>query len=409
MSRLLKQVAKEQDAALANDAALQRVGERLRRADFARAPGARLRWAPAVALAAVVLLVSGLVLRLAGGSRPVALLAPSGPVASGGVVDATAGEQGCRFSDGSTLLAREGARVRLLESRPAGATLMIERGATSVFVQPRKDTDYRFEAGPFAVLVTGTRFDLSWDPGRERLELVMQSGAVELRGPGLGPGRTVVAGQSVVLEPERRALAPTAAAPAPPLPDAPPDAPRDEPSAAPTAPAPSASASERGPGPKASAAAEDAVSWRDLHRQGKYREAWELVSPTFDALVGSASAGDLLQLADVARLAGKGGSATTALESLRKRFPRTPEAASAAFHLGRAAGAGQAAAGYFRAYLAEAPGGPFAREALGRLLESLHRSGDRAGAASVAKQYLASYPKGPHAELAGSYVSDTPK
>lgn len=60
------------------------------------------------------------------------------------------------------------------------------------------------------------------------------------------------------------------------------------------------------------------------------------------------------------------------------------------------------AATWFAAYLRERPGGGLAREAKGRLMEALHRSGDPAGARRVATEYLATHPDGPHSKLAAA-------
>jgi len=416
MSRLLRQVAAEQDASLSKqEAELRAVGERLRAAGPAAISsgarvspsGARSRWF--AALVAAALLVSlALGTRSLWRVRPVTLVAGGADALPGALIEAATDEIACRFSDGSTLLVRERARVRLVATRPRGATLVLERGRASVFVEPREGTDYRFEAGPYAVRVTGTRFDLGWDPASERFELAMQSGAVELRGPGLGDGRTVVAGQSIVLGPDRRAAAdvlPQAVASAPP-PERAPEAPPPPPDPDPSVVRPPAAGSGVASG-GSSAAKEDAgPTWRELARQGKFKDAFKLLQASgIDAEIGRAPAGDLLALADVARFGGQPAAATRALESLRKRFPKTPESAQAAFHFGRGAFSGGSygsAATWFETYLAEAPGGAYAREALGRLLECHKNAGASGKALAVAKQYLAAYPKGPHAELARS-------
>jgi TolA-binding protein len=58
------------------------------------------------------------------------------------------------------------------------------------------------------------------------------------------------------------------------------------------------------------------------------------------------------------------------------------------------------AARWFRIYLAEAANGSLAREAMGRLLEALQRSGQPAAACGIARQYLRRFPGGPHARRA---------
>jgi TolA-binding protein len=145
--------------------------------------------------------------------------------------------------------------------------------------------------------------------------------------------------------------------------------------------------------------------WRELAREAKYKDALAAAElDGFDGLCASAPASELRALADVARLGGGGARTAQAYGALRKRFPGTADAAVAAFILGRMA-QDQArdyahAAGWFVVYLSEQPGGEFAPEAMGRLVEAADRTGDEAGAERAAERYLAAYPGGPHAGYA---------
>jgi TolA-binding protein len=93
-----------------------------------------------------------------------------------------------------------------------------------------------------------------------------------------------------------------------------------------------------------------------------------------------------------------------ALSAVRRRFPRSPDAGTAAFTLGRIAaeqeGAYTKAAGWFETYLREQPNGPLMGDAFGRLMEARLRSGDRSGARVSAEQYLRRFPAGPYANQA---------
>jgi TolA-binding protein len=113
-------------------------------------------------------------------------------------------------------------------------------------------------------------------------------------------------------------------------------------------------------------------------------------------------------LADGARLSGKAEPARAALLELRKRFPSDPRAGAAAFLLGKISFDQThdyaAAARWFSSSLREQPSGSLAREASGRLIEALTRSGDSAGARRAAQDYLSRYPDGPHANLARSLL-----
>jgi TolA-binding protein len=233
---------------------------------------------------------------------------------------------------------------------------------------------------------------------------------VRVTGPLLEAGRAVVAGETLEVRVPERALevhraADAAAAPAPagePL----------APVVSASAPAASASAAPPLPSrPAESASAPEApTSWRGLAATGRYREALARAEiEGFAEICGSAGPADLLALGDAARFAGQGGRAREAYLALRARFPGGREAAEVAFLFGRMAfdrdGAPVEAARWFRVYLAEAPGGSYAREARGRLVEALQRSGDREGARVAAVAYLAAHPEGPHAELARSLAA----
>jgi TolA-binding protein len=104
-----------------------------------------------------------------------------------------------------------------------------------------------------------------------------------------------------------------------------------------------------------------------------------------------------------------GGDVTgRALSAQRTRFPGTGAAASAAFLLGRAADDGgrtQEALGFYDRYLAEAPSGAFAAEALGRKMLAVERAAGAAAARPLAEAYLARHPKGAHAAAARRLAS----
>ncbi len=141
--------------------------------------------------------------------------------------------------------------------------------------------------------------------------------------------------------------------------------------------------------------------FRALARQADYKGALaQARRQGIEGLLGSLDAAGLYTLSEVGRLGGDGALAERALSELRVRFPKDVQARTAAFFLGRVAfdqrASYAAAARWFALYLSEG-GGPYAREAAGRLIEARERSGDGAGALAAAKSYLASYPDGPHA------------
>jgi ferric-dicitrate binding protein FerR (iron transport regulator) len=112
----------------------------------------------------------------------------------GPYVSATATPVTVEFSDGSVVRADPGSRLRVDEPSSRGARVLVERGRAAVNVTQRYGSAWSFLGGPFEVRVTGTRFELDWDPASEVLELEMRQGTVEVRGP-IGGAVSVHAGQ----------------------------------------------------------------------------------------------------------------------------------------------------------------------------------------------------------------------
>lgn len=278
------------------------------------------------------------------------------------------------FSEGTHLLLRRGARARVLDTEPRGARVLLEGGALDVAVVHREKTRWLFEAGPFHVLVTGTAFELGWEPAQQQLSLLMKSGTVELSGACLPAPRRVERGASLRL---------SCAQPTPPRAASAESSPSAENAAlgATPAAAPSATGTAIRPARAASAAA-----------------------PSFEASCETASKVELVSWANRERLAGRIASARSALLALRKRFAGSSEAATAAFTLGRMAFEQQAdygqAASWFASYLAEQPNGPLMGDAAGRLIEAHERRGDKLAAGHAAEAYLRRFPDGPYASKA---------
>jgi transmembrane sensor len=298
-----------------------------------------------------------------------------------------------RFSDGTALTIAPSGRARVIATEERGGRVLLERGHLDANVAHTGASAWRFDGGPFEVLVTGTRFELGWDPATEKFSLRLDEGSVSVSGPVIGAPRQVVAGETleVSCREQRFALHNAARAAVVESPLA---------SAGPSAEAPSAEvvAPPIEPAPRR-------PSWRELAKGNHYREAMDAAEVDgFDGLVDSAAADDLLLLADVARFSGKSARAAEAFTAARRRFPGSSVAAKAAFQLGRLAfdhGRAYAEADrWFSNYLAEQPGGTFAEEALGRLVECREASGGPGAARETAERYLKAYPTGPHAELA---------
>jgi hypothetical protein len=321
-----------------------------------------------------------------------------------------------RFSDGSDVVARAGTRLRIEETKPNGARVLVERGRTTASIQHTGHSSWAFVAGPFEVRVTGTKLTIAWDPETERIDVTLHEGSVEIETP-IGPSRyAVTAGHrfqasvregTVSLDDVAEPLAKREVR-AEPAPDVAP-APRTEPVATKSegpARAPAESARMKAP----SAEAKPSVDPKDVV-EGSPEEPWakRVQRGAFSDVVAAARArgvadcvancpaADLRALADAARYTGAADIATDALLALRSRFKGSREGAAAAFLLGHTAESAGDLAGadrWYSTYLAESVGGPLAAEALaGRMLVA-ERLGAKGRAAELAHEYVKRFPEG---------------
>jgi hypothetical protein len=373
----------------------------------------RWRAVPALALAAVVLLLAGFALVRAERSQPLAFrVGPDARSEQVGSWIAAGDAQSVpiHFSDGTELTLLQQGRARILDVSASGAAVFVERGKLRAAVVPRPGGQWRLFMGPYQVRVTGTTFDVGWEPEAERFALSLLEGSVVVSGPAIEGERVVRAGESLELG---RALQEAASEPVLRLPE------RDqeaepavatepsaelEPSAAPARERRSAERVPERPRPALEPVAPRGLDFRELARAGRYREALAASEREgFEQLCQRSNAAELMLLADVARLAGNPVLARRAYERARERFPGS-DGGQAAFFLGRLAFDERAdyadAARYFQLSLSEQPDGPLAREAAGRLLEAQLLSGDGAAARAAARRYLERHGDGPHARVA---------
>ena len=273
-------------------------------------------------------------------------------------------EVAVRFSDGTLVSLGKNSRGRVTRVTRGGARIELGNGSVDAEVTHLPGAEWTFGAGPFQVAVTGTRLAVLWAPATGKFELSVSRGSVLVQGPFIVGAQEVRAGQVCRVDLNRRLmeLGQITAEQARATADV-------------TTPAPTPSAVDANPAPA-------------------------LVTP--QAGSGSARAASpesLLDDARAARLAGHTDLERTLLLACRKRAKGQPAASQAAYLLGRASAAGQAAE-WFETYLREEPKGLLAREAAGRLIESYRAAGNATAAKGAASRYLARYPNGPHAALA---------
>ncbi len=304
------------------------------------------------------------------------------------------------FNEGTEFVLQPQTRGRLREVGRNGAHLDIESGAASFRVTQNPAHRWSVEAGPFLVTVKGTVFDVTWDPHEERFDLMLRRGHVTVSGPIVGAELSLRAGQHLVVrlprnetviteegQTEAAAPAPPPAAPAPPLPPARRETHR---------PLALAGAPPRAGAPR----------WPALLAEGQ----WDRILAEADRrgvadTVEAVASEDLFALADAARYRRRVDVARAALLAQRRRFPGASRSQDALFLLGRVeelrGGGGAArAVALYDDYLAGAPRGAYAAEALGRKMVLTSESRGAEAARPMAAEYLRRFPDGSYAGTA---------
>jgi hypothetical protein len=359
----------------------------------------RIRRSLSLAVAALVLTASLVVFRRYFG-RPLDYRV-TGATEAGSYVRAREDARAAlQFSDGSEIELAAGGRLRVQETRRDGARVLVEGGVVTAHIVHRARTSWSFVAGPFDVHVTGTKLSVDWDAERERIEVRVREGAVEVESP-IGPSRYAVSAGHRFRASVRDGTAqldddPTPSAASAEVPAAP--------------PAETSNASEVLAGDAAAAApsnlphgapASRAASWSKLVQRGAFSEVVAAAEARGVAsCMAECSAPDLRALADAARYTNAAPLATNALLALRSRFHGTAYGVSSAFLLGRTAessGDLRAAERWYDTYLAEAPSGALAAEALAGKMSIRARAGDSNAVKQLARTYLSRFPEGPAA------------
>jgi hypothetical protein len=316
------------------------------------------------------------------------------------------------FSEGTEFVLMPGTHGRLRSVGGAGARIAIEQGTAYFQVTPNSGRTWLVDVGPFLVTVKGTVFTVSWDPLRERFELRLRRGRVVVSGPVSGGDIVLREGQRLTVD----------------LPGAQTLISEDDEGApgkngAPRAAGSPARADFDAPAPAASGSADTVVTGRGrsgaapvgraarLERSLRWSEAvasgdWDAILADADRagvreILDGASSEALFALADAARYRGRLDLARDALLAQRRRFSSSGRASDAAFLLGRVAEmSGEEPARALRwydEYLARAPAGTYASEALGRRMTLIKQREGAVRARPIAEEYLRRFPEGTYA------------
>jgi len=128
--------------------------------------------------------------------RPVAVTVDGGRLAEDGeVLSWGRAPSTLRFSDGTQATLSPGAQVRVAERTRLGARFVLGDGALGLAVVHTGRADWRVDAGPYEVVVTGTKFDVRWSRRDETFSLRLREGSVVVRGGLAGDGVRLRAGQ----------------------------------------------------------------------------------------------------------------------------------------------------------------------------------------------------------------------
>jgi transmembrane sensor len=295
-----------------------------------------------------------------------------------------------RFADGSNVALFPNTEMKVESAGPEKTEVRLRVGRTHVHIMHRESTDYRFRAGPFEVAVTGTKFDLAWEPASKHLELALLEGSVIVTGPTLGAPRKLARGEILELSLSDGEKAANEGAeevqkgrPA--------EADRDEQAADSGTPSEARDSEEPRSGTPTSS---PQVSWQALLGSGERKKAVraaEALGATKVLEGGSTSS--VFSLAEAARLEGSPRLARELLLSLRQR---RGERGQTAFYLGKISydqlGDKAEAERWFQTYLREAPSGTFAEQAWTRIFEL---AGPSEQGKKWARLYLDQNPSGP--------------
>ena len=275
------------------------------------------------------------------------------------------------FSEGTTVLVAPAGKARILRMQPQGADVALEGGTLQAHVKHKASTRWVFHAGPYEVLVTGTKFDLTWEANTQRLMLAMHEGRVLVQGGAMQTPREVRAGERFVI-----GDAPAILPPAIDVPAERPIARVSHPFLHPPAPISHAVARPRS----------HQLARAPLLEQEKRNPAAVLFGR-----------------ADAARLSGDEPQAVRLFQDVAQRYPSHRLAGLASFAAGRLLllrlGDARAALSELERARRLGLGAPLNEDCHARIVEALSALQRQTACKDEQSRYLAAFPRGPHADL----------
>ena len=390
---LEKQLTKNVDPR-AIDEVWDRIEARRGRVWSSHLTGARI----SVAFAVVVALVALLVFR--GFGAPPSTIR----LANGDALPARLGQPVARevqLDDGSRLSLAEGTRLEPTVNTGRALSFVMAQGATTFDVVPDGPRLWTIDAGLATVSVLGTRFRVTREPHRVRVDV--ERGLVRVESATLEGGEVkLTAGQWVEVRDDSPS---TAASSVPPTTTAlvsPPPSATAAPSSstAVVQPTPPSTTSLVLAGTASATATES--PWHPLAKKGEYGAAYEALGQEGVAreTKRATTASELMQVADVARLSGHPKDAVAPLQRVVTEHHGDPSAPQAAFTLGKvqldALGQPAAAAAAFEKAIALGLPMALREDAFARRVEAYSKAGNVAGAKTARAAYDDAFPDGRH-------------
>lgn len=318
-----------------------------------------------------------------------------------------------RFSDGTEVRLAEGAHARIRFVTAKGAALALDRGQLHAEVVHSAQSEWRFDAGPFSVRVTGTSFGLNWQPEQDSFDLRLEHGSVTVVAPVANDPIPVRAGQwltihtrsnEVLIRDLRASTSVDVNLPYKPSEMEPQIAQEASDSVAMT---PALTESDRA---RPAGSIDATRNWANNLKQGKLDLILkDAQSRGLEDCLAKVSSDELSALADAARYTRHNDIARKALMAQRRRFGGSRKATEAAFLLGKLAQTDKNEGGaisLFDTYLTEAPSGTYASEALGRKMAIVQHSSGSMSARPFAQDYLTKYPHGTYASAARAILQN---